>query len=566
MANKCDFSGWATRYNKKCTDGKTIMPGAFNDHDGKKVPLIWMHIHDDPEAVIGHAVLHSKDEGIYADCYLNESEASNAVKKLLAHDDIDSLSIWANHLTMSGECVSHGSIREVSLVLAGANPGACIEPQAIEHGDDFEIEAIIYSGEDILQHADSDSPATPASSKSTEETVKDVIDSMDEKQKKVLYALVAIALTSNDKTTKQEDFDEMKHNVFEPVPKEDEAVLSHDAMTTIINDGKRYGSLKESVLAHADDYGIKDIEWLFPEATEVNNPPQMITRDMGWVSVVMGAVHHVPFSRIKSTQANLTEEDARAKGYIKGKLKKEEVFSLMKRSTGPTTVYKKQKLDKNDIIDITDFSVVSWLKSEMRLMLNEELARAYLIGDGRLASSDDKIDEQCIRPVWTDSDFYTIKSVIDSTTENTAVKRAKAAIVAIIKSRKDYKGSGSPTLFITEDLLTDMLLLEDANGRELYESETKLATKLRVGKIVTVPVMEGATRTAEDGSTRALMALVVNLNDYNVGADKGGAISMFEDFDIDYNQEKYLIETRCSGALVRPYSAVAIELKTTSVG
>ncbi len=571
MENTCSFSGWATRYNKKCADGRTILPGAFSDHDGKKVPLIWMHIHDDPEAVIGHAILHAKNDGIYADCYLNDSESGKASRILLEHNDVDSLSIWANHLTMNGDHVAHGNIRELSLVLAGANPGAYIDWQSVAHSDDPDSEAIIYSGEDILEHAD-DKAYTNEPAKSEDETVQAIVDSMNEKQKKVLYALVAKALATNEikepdnKNNTQEESDDMKHNVFEAVSSDDRDVLSQDAMTTIIGDGKRFGSLKESVLAHAADYGINDIEWLFPEATEVNNPPQMITRDMGWVSTVMGEVHHVPFSRIKSTQANLTEDDARAKGYIKGKQKKEEVFSLLKRSTTPTTVYKKQKLDKDDISDITDFNVVSWLKSEMRMMLNEELARAFLVGDGRLASSDDKISEQNIRPVWTDSDFYTIKTVVDSTTDNTAAKRAKAAIVAIIKSRKDYKGSGNPTLFITEDLLTDMLLLEDANGRELYESESKLATKLRVSKIVTVPVMENATRTADDGSTRTLMALIVNLADYYVGADKGGAISMFEDFDIDYNQEKYLIETRCSGALVKPYSAIAVELKTTSVG
>lgn len=577
MKNKCDFSGWATRYNKKCSDGRTIMPGAFSDHDGKKVPLVWNHNHEDPEAVIGHAILHSKNEGIFADCYLNDSDSSKAVRTLLEHRDIDSLSIWANHLTMNGDHVAHGSIRELSVVLAGANPGAYIDVQSIGHADGSDAEAIIYSGESFLEHAEDSTSTTTAPTKKEDEdedeTVQDIINSMNEKQQKVLYALVARALadgdsagSDNNSTKKQEESDDMKHNVFEAVPGNQEEVLSHDAMAEIISDGKRFGTLKESVLQHADQYGIKDIEWLFPEDTEVNQTPQMITRDMGWVSVVMGAVHHVPFSRIKSTQANLTEDDARAKGYIKGQFKKEEVFSLLKRSTAPTTVYKKQKLDKDDIADIKDFDVVSWLKSEMRMMLNEELARAYLIGDGRLESSDDKINESNVRPIWKDSDFYTIKVPIDSTTENTEAKRAKAIIKAVIKSRKDYKGSGSPALFITEDALTDMLLLEDNNGRVIYDDVNKLATTLRVSKIVTVPVMENATRTADDGSTRSLLALIVNLADYYVGADKGGAISMFEDFDIDYNQEKYLIETRCSGALVKPYSAIAVELKTTSAG
>ena len=353
----------------------------------------------------------------------------------------------------------------------------------------------------------------------------------------------------------------MKHNVFEQDETTSNGVLSHDAMNTIITDAKRYGSLKESFLAHAGDYGIDDIDWLFPDAKNVTNTPQFIQRDMGWVQKVMSATHHIPFSRIKSMFADITEDDARAKGYIKGKLKKEEVFGLLKRTTTPTTIYKKQKLDRDDVIDITDFDVVSWLKAEMRMMLDEEIARAVLVGDGRLASSDDKINEQNIRPVWTDSDLFTVKTPVNVTSTSTDEEKAKEFIKASIKSRKNYKGSGEPTLYTTEDVLTDLLLIEDTNGRVIYDSISKLTTALRVKEIVTVPVMENLSRQDSEGNNLKLMGIIVNLSDYNIGADKGGAISMFEDFDIDYNAQKYLIETRCSGALVKPYSAIALELK-----
>ncbi len=392
---------------------------------------------------------------------------------------------------------------------------------------------------------------------------------MNEKQKTVVYALVGQAIedANGGSSDDEEDKDEtkggnntMKHNVFDRDETTND-VLSHDAMETIISDAKRFGSLKESFLAHAEDYGIENIEYLFPDARNVTNQPQFIQRDMGWVSEVMNGTHHTPFSRIKSVFADITEDEARAKGYIKGKLKKEEVFSLLKRTTTPTTIYKKQKLDRDDVIDITDFDVVSWLKSEMRMMLDEEIARAILVGDGRLNSDDDKIKEDNIRPIWTDADLYTIKSTFTVGASATADDKAKAFIRSAIKARKNYKGSGNPVLYTTEDVLTDCLLLTDTTGRDLYDSVEKLTKKLRVNKIVTVPVMEGLTRTA-DSKNYQLYGIIVNLNDYNIGADKGGAINMFDDFDIDYNAQKYLIETRCSGALIKPYSAIALELQS----
>ena len=402
----------------------------------------------------------------------------------------------------------------------------------------------------------------PKANEGGEKTVADVFNSMTEEQKTVVYAMIGQALEDNGIDNSEGGDEEMKHNVFDNDTENQENVLSHDAMETIIADGKRYGSLKESFLAHAEEYGIKEIETLFPEPKSLNNPPEFIKREMGWVQKVMSGVHHTPFSRIKSSFADITEDDARAKGYIKGKLKKEEVFSLLKRTTTPTTIYKKQKLDRDDVIDITDFDVVAWLKSEMRMMLDEEIARAILVGDGRLASSDDKINESNIRPIWKDEDLYNIKATIEVDAAATPDQKAKAAIRAIIKSRKNYKGSGNPALYTTEDFLTDCLLLEDMNGRVIYDTEEKLRTALRVSSIITVPVMEGLTRKDDEGNDLDLLGIIVNLNDYNVGADKGGAINMFDDFDIDYNQQKYLIETRCSGALIKPFSAISIEMKT----
>ena len=566
---KYDFSGWVTKNNLKCSDGRTIMKDAFKHNDGQKVPLVWNHQHNDPNEVLGYVLLHNQDEGVYGYGTFNDTESGQTAKLLVQHGDVNALSIYANQLRQSMSNVTHGNIREVSLVLAGANPGAYID-SIIMHGEESEDEAIIYSGEDIeIYHADGDDKSgenkeekEPMSEKNDGKTIGDVFDTFTDEQKTAVYAIIA-QIMDDSKTEKDEGGNkEMKHNVFDNENDNQENTLTHDAMNTIIADGKRYGSLKESFLAHAQEYGIESIDWLFPEAKTLNNPPEFIKRDTGWVSGVMSAVSHTPFSRIKSAFADITEDEARAKGYMKGKLKKEEVFSLLKRTTTPTTIYKKQKLDRDDVIDITDFDVVSWLKAEMRMMLDEEIARAILVGDGRLSSSDDKINESNIRPIWKDEELYTIHSYVTKGATND--ETIKAFIRSAIKARKDYKGSGNPVLYTTEDVLTDCLLLEDSMGRPLYESEEKLRTTLRVSKIVTVPVMENLKRTDTTNGEVELMGIIVNLKDYNVGADKGGAINMFDDFDIDYNQQKYLIETRCSGALIRPYSAIAIEAKAAS--
>lgn len=552
-----DFSGWATRNNIRCSDGRTIMKDAFKHNDGQTVPLVWNHRHDEPSNVVGHVLLKNRDEGVYAYGTFNDTESGTIAKALVQHGDITALSIYANKLKQNGGNVIHGEIREVSLVHAGANPGAFIDA-VITHGDDSDDEAIIYTGEEFsLTHSDETKETKSNGKPEDEETVEDVVNSMTEKQKTVMYAIIGQALEdagkSNDKS--EEEKEKMKHNVFEGDGQENGAeVISHSEMQAVIADAKRFGSMKESALQH----GIENIDYLFPDAQNVTNTPQFIQRDTGWVKKVMNGVHHTPFSRIKSIFANITEDDARAKGYIKGKLKKDEVFSLLKRVTQPTTVYKKQKLDRDDVIDITDFDVVAWLKAEMRGMLDEELARAYLIGDGRLSSSDDKINESNIRPIATDADLYTIKAVINVASNATADDKAKAFIRSAIKARKDYKGSGNPTLYTTEDTLTDCLLLEDQIGHTLYEDAEKLAKKLRVKEIVTVPVMENVT----GANSGTLAGIMVNLDDYNVGADKGGAVNMFDDFDIDYNAQKYLIETRCSGALIKPYSAIALEFVT----
>ena len=571
MDEKFDFCGWATKNDLKCADGRIIRQDAFKHNDGEVVPLVWNHDHTDPYRVIGKAKLQNRPEGVYAYGSFNDTDLAHTAKICVEHGDITHMSIYANQLQQQGPNVLHGAIREVSLVLAGANPGACIE-SVIKHGEESEDEAIIFTGEDItlyhsedesksedntLEHADEkkeDNMAEDTKKPEGEKTVGDVFNTLTDEQKDAVYAMIGEIV--GNKNNKEGDAEDMKHNVFDQTEDTKENTLSHDAMKAIIDDGKRYGSLKESCLAHAEEYGIQDIDYLFPEDKNLNNPPEFIKRDTGWVSKVMSGVHHTPFSRIKSQFADITEDDARARGYIKGNLKKEEVFSLLKRSTTPTTIYKKQKLDRDDIIDITDFDVVAWLKSEMRMMLDEELARAYLIGDGRLASSDDKINEQNIRPIMSDSDLFTIKTKVSVAASATSDDKAKAFIKAVIKSRKNYKGSGEPTLYTTEDLITDCLLIEDTTGRVIYDSLEKLKNVLRVKDIVIVPVMEGV-KGAGGGD---LLGLIVNLADYNVGADKGGAINMFDDFDIDYNQQKYLIETRCSGALIKPYSAIALEL------
>ena len=560
MKNKYDFSGWATKNNLRCSDGRTILKDAFKHNDGQTVPLVWNHQHNDPLNILGHALLENREEGVYAYCKFNDTPAGANAKMLVQHGDVSALSIYANQLKQQQGNVSHGQIREVSLVLAGANPGAFID-SVIKHGDDSECEAVIYTGEE-LEHSDKEVEEV----KEDQKTIKDVVDSMTEEQKNVMYALIGQAIdeakhsdieeeNNNDNNGGEED---MKHNVFENGVQNEKDVLTHADVEMIIKDAKRYGSLKESVLQHADNFGIKDIDYLFPDAKNLNTPPGFIKRDTGWVATVMNGVSHTPFSRVKSMFADITADEARAKGYIKGNLKKEEVFSLLKRETTPQTIYKKQKLHRDDVIDITSFDVVAWLKAEMRMMLDEEIARAILVGDGRLTSDDDHISEDHIRPIWKEAALYAVNTVLDHQAD--ADTRAKSFIKAAIKSRKNYKGSGEPTLFCSEDLLTDMLLLEDNNGRVIYESEAKLATALRVKNIITVPVMEGLNREVS-GNRRDLLGIIVNLRDYNVGADKGGAVSMFEDFDIDYNAQKYLIETRCSGALIKPYSAIVIEEK-----
>ena len=583
----CDFSGWATRNALKCSDGRVIRRDAFKHDDGIKVPLVWNHQHNDPRNVLGHAWLENRPEGVYTYGFFNDSESGEIGKILVKHGDICALSIYANQLQQRGCDVLHGEIREVSLVHAGANPGAFIDSM-LKHGENSDDEAIIYTGMPLyLSHSDADKQedkADDGEKKETsekkddpekktdsdeEKTVADVINSMTEEQKNVMYAMIGRAMDdqgeSDPESEDNNDDDSkggtntMKHNVFDKDDRQKENVLVHsdgsevssEEISTIFGDIKRYGSLKDSVLAH----GIDNVDYLFPDAQTLANTPEFIQRDTGWVKKVMSGVHHTPFSRIKSIFADITEDDARAKGYFKGKLKKEEVFGLLKRTTTPTTVYKKQKMDRDDVVDITDFDVVAWLKSEMRMMLDEELARAYLIGDGRLASSDDKINEQNIRPILKDEELYTIQATVSVQSSATEDDKAREFIRTAIKARKNYKGSGQPTLYTTEDILTDCLLLTDTTGRDLYTDVAQLAKKLRVKEIVTVPVMEGVN--GKNGG--ALMGIIVNLADYNVGADRGGAVNMFDDFDIDYNQQKYLIETRCSGALIKPYSAIALE-------
>ena len=566
------FSGWATKNDLKCSDGRTIRKNAFKDNDGQTVPLVWNHQHNDPLNVLGHALLENREEGVYAYCTFNDTPAGLNAKMLVEHGDVSALSIYANRLQQNQGNVTHGVIREVSLVLAGANPGAFID-SIMRHGESSDEEAVIYTGENIaISHADEEEEEMENENKN-EKTIQDVVDSMTEEQRNVMYALIGQALEDSvqhsdeaeevENNNEEGEDNEMKHNVFDN-QNENQNALTHADMEVILRDAKRYGSLKESVLQHADNFGIipgadgTKIDDLFPDYKNMNMPPDFIKRDTGWVAQVMGAVHHTPFSRIKTMHADLREDDARALGYFKGDLKKEEVFSLLKRTTDPQTIYKKQKLHRDDVIDITSFDVVAWIKAEMRMMLEEEIARAILIGDGRLADDDYRIEQAHIRSIYKDADLYAVHKVMDNIADED--DKAKAFIKQAIRARKDYKGSGEPTLFCSEDMLISMLLLEDNNGRVIYESEQALARALRVKNIVTVPVMEGCQREVS-GVKRDLLGIIVNLKDYNVGADKGGAVSMFEDFDIDYNAQKYLIETRCSGALVKPFSAIVIEMK-----
>ena len=562
--NKYDFAGWATKYNIGCSDGRTILKGAFAHCDEIVVPLVWNHTYDQPENIIGNAKLVNSDEGVYTYCSFNDTSTAETAKSLVKHGDITSLSIYANHLKQAGNIVMHGDIKEVSLVLAGANPGASIQ-EVLVHGEISESEATIYNDPEGLElwHEDVDEELEEESEDikyedDSNETIADIYNSMTEKQKKAVAAIID-QLADDDESSSEDNNQnkgeiEMKHNVFDQ--NEENKELRHFDFEATMKDAKRCGSLKEAFLAHAQDYGIKDIETLFPEAKNIYNEPEFIKRDTGWVAGFLNGTHKSPFSKIKAMYADITADEARAKGYIKGKLKKEEVFSLLKRTTEPTTIYKKQKLDRDDIIDITDFNVVAWIKKEMRIMLDEEIARAMLVGDGRSSVSEDKIKESCIRPIYNDADLYTIKFAMNSLASN----EAKEFIRSCIKSRDDYEGSGNPNLYTTEDVISDLLLIEDANGRFIYDSITTLARTLRVNQIIPVPVMKGLTRTdAEESKTYDVKAIIVNPNDYWVGADKGGQISMFDDFDIDYNQYKYLMETRISGSLVKPYSAIVIE-------
>lgn len=556
---KYDFSGWATKNNLKCSDGRTILRDAFKHNDGQTVPLVWNHQHNDPLNVLGHALLENRDTGVYAYCKFNETEAGKNAKMLVEHGDVTALSIYANQLKQKGGNVEHGVIREVSLVLAGANPGAFID-SILRHGEASEEEGVIYTGETlVLEHAEEKEEEKEVA-ENKEKTVQDVVNSMTEEQKNVLYALVGQALEGNNvehsEINNNGGDDEMKHNVFENENMQgtNSNELSHSEMQAILKDAKRYGSLRESCLQHGIEH-IDEPGYLFPEFKNLNKEPEFVGRDMGWVGKVMASVHRTPFSRIKSLQADIREEDARALGYMKGDLKKEEVFTLLKRTTDPQTVYKKQKLHRDDVLDITDFDVVAFIKKEMRMMLEEEIARAILVGDGRLPDDDYKIMETHIRSIANEEELYAIHHDVVAA-EDTPEAKAKAMIRESLRARKDYKGSGEPTLFTSESALTEMLLLEDVNGRIIYDSVAKLATAMRVKEIVTVPVMEGAQNLDK---TKNVLGIIVNLRDYNVGADKGGQVSMFEDFDIDYNAQKYLIETRCSGALIKPFSAIVLE-------
>lgn len=575
MINKPDFSGYCTKNDILCTDGVYIRKGAFKAQDGEQVTLVYMHNHTNIDNVLGHAILENRDDGVYAYGYFNDSPSGESAKKAVIHGDLNAMSIWANDLVKKGKDVLHGTIREISLVLAGANKGAFIDT-VLAHGQEVDNEGIVYCNSAItvenndIEHSDDESDDNNESNQQEEKpkTIGEIYNNMTAEQKEVVDALVAQAVEDNTKAqaeVKHSDLEgeNMKTNVFDnDTQQHSENVLTHDQMSTIIKDGKRYGSLKESFLEHKASYGIDQIDWLFPEDHLIDNTPRWINQDTGWVTKVMSKVHHIPFAKVKTIFADITADEARAKGYTKGKKKIEEVFTLLKRSTSPQTVYKKQKMDRDDITDITTFDVVSWIKMEMRGKLNEELARAFLIGDGRSSASDDKIREDNIRPIWTDDNLFVIHHVFDPGT--TTAEEAEAFIDAAIIAREDYTGSGNPDLYLSESMLTACLLLKDANRRRIYKDKTELATAMCVNEIITVPPMKGLKRTVtgtDNDGTFNLKGIIVNLNDYAVGADKGGSVNMFEDFDIDYNQEKYLIETRCSGAIYVPKSAIVLETK-----
>jgi HK97 family phage major capsid protein len=640
MGAKYDFGGVATKYGIRCADGLTIHKGAFADCDGAKVPLVWNHQHGSLSNVLGHAILEDRGDHIYAHCKLNNTPEGQRAREILANNDLTALSIYANNLNKKGKNVMHGVIREVSLVLAGANPGALIDTVSIAHSlgitDPEEIadvaadldEAVIYHGlddsidvdeeddeedddeeEEDEENEDEDDSEDEGDEESSEDDVQHsdddssdgsmdpeaIYQSMNDDQKALLYAMLSEVANGGNIEEEEED---VKHNVYDTEGYVSNGpVLSLADRQTILKDAKRLGSLKEAIKHHMEDengviahaiipepnypqnadgstqtYGIANIDWLFPEPKALNNgAPEFIKRDMSWVSHLMGSVHHTPFARVKMMFADITEDEARARGYMKGKQKIEEVFTLLKRSFGPQTIYKKQKLDRDDIVDITDFDVVGWIREEMRFMLQEEIARAILVGDGRNPASDDKIQETHICPIWKDDELFTIHVRLPLVQNETESARAKRIIKACIKARKQYKGTGNPKMFTTADEHTEMLLLEDGNGYSLYKTDSELATKCRVSEIVEVPVMEGLTETVTDtqagtSTTYQIAAIIVNPVDYNVGTDRGGEVNTFEDFDIDYNQHKYLIETRLSGAMVRPKAAIVIEIEAPSQG
>lgn len=582
-----DFGGYATKNDLRCSDGRVIRKDAFKENDGQVVPLVWQHLHNDPGNVLGHAMLQNRSDGVYAFCTLNNSPAGEQARELVRHGDVTSLSIYANKLVQDGASVLHGAIREVSLVLAGANPGAFIDNLNFAHSDgsvtESEDEAIIGIDADIeMAHAEAKpKEETPSDDQGKKEdnmgnetapqtdgkTIQDVLDGMSEEEKNVLYFLVGQAMEEQEDVDDvdeemaqsafyDDDYDEedyMYHNVFEGGDDLSHAEdLLHAEFSDILTDARRVGSFKDALIMHAQQYGIENIDVLFPDARAVNSTPNFIKRRTEWVAKVLDGSSHTPFSRIKSTAANITADEARAKGYTKGKKKDDEVIKALKRTTSPTTIYKKQRLDRDDVLDITDFDVVQFLRGEMRIMLDEELARAILVGDGRSSSDDDHISEESIRPIWTDNDLYAPKVLVESsaTTED--------IMDSILIAMDDYEGSGSPTLFIGQTDLTAMLLLKDKIGRRLYNTKAEVAEALGVGDIVPVPIMKGLTRTVETNK-HDLFAIIVNMKDYTIGADKGGEVNTFDDFDIDYNQQKYLIETRCSGALTLPKSAVVVE-------
>ena len=607
-----DFAGWATKNDIKCADGRTIRKDAFKDDDGKKVPLVFAHCHDDPDMVLGHAILENRKDGVYAYCSFNNTPKAQTTKELIKHGDLASLSIYANKLKQSSNRdVLHGSIKEVSVVLAGANPEAIIDFPVIAHGDEYDFvedEAIIAchiegfdldlehddfsdeeedveeteEAEEVIEHADSkeekeedkevaDEKKAPEQG-SSGKTVGDVFETLNEEQKLAVYAIIGqVAEDAKGGNNNNEEEEEVKHNLFDNDTYEEGEILSHEEIEEVFRDAKRLGSLKEACLQHSIDttgmeiatgtqtYGFNDASMLYPEYKSLNNPPEWIKRNTDWVAQVINGASKTPFSRIKSLYANITEDDARARGYMKGGLKKEEVFTTLKRVTGPCTIYKKQKLDRDDILDITDFDIVPWIKAEMEVMLDEELARAILIGDGRDPLSEDKIKDDCIRPIATDVPLFNVKVNVEVEAGSTGAEKADAIMEEILRARKNYKGSGNPTFFTTEDWLTEMLLLKDGIGHRLYKTEQELATALRVSKIVTVEVMEGQKIDSKD-----LVGVIVNMKDYNLGNDKNAAKGLFDDFDIDYNQYKYLIETRRSGALVKPYSAMTVTISNAA--